>query len=60
MADPRDTDPYIDNDLHIPGEPKHDNPNTDPNRSDTTSDQDAPPAPEWPEGQVPPEDQSGG
>lgn len=47
MADPRRLDPYVDEIPRDPGEPV---PMPEPD----------PPAPDWPEGQVPPEEQSDG
>lgn len=51
MADPKKPDMYIDEILHNPGE--------SPPAPKTETDPDAE-APEWPEGQVPPEEQSDG
>ena len=47
MADPNHPDPYVDDIPHNPGEPV---PKPEPE----------PEAPDWPEGQVPPEEQSDG
>nr|WP_314483234.1 hypothetical protein [uncultured Pseudomonas sp.] len=49
MNDPIDQDPYIDDDTRNPGEPA-----PEPKQAPSQ------PAPEWPEGQVPPEEQSDG
>lgn len=59
MADPREPDPYIDDDLHNPGEPPPDgagtfNPEPEPEPPEE------PEVAEWPEDQVPPEEQSDG